>query len=198
MKCTVKGCEKELTARGLCAMHYMRLRTKGSTDNPKPKPEKRFWSKVDKKSSDECWNWLAGSDGAPSNGINYGGFWIDGKGMRAHVFSYKLHKGKVPDGMVVMHICDNPRCVNPCHLKLGTQAENIQDAIAKGRFIQHKNRNIRKAKGSAHHNSKLTEDDVRSIRSDQFKTGTEAARQFGISVANACLIRKHKAWKHIT
>jgi hypothetical protein len=63
----------------------------------------------------------------------YAGIWVNGRTVRAHRFSYEHHKGSIPDGMLVMHSCDNPRCVNPEHLRLGTAQENMDDMRGKGR-----------------------------------------------------------------
>lgn len=90
----------------------------------------RFWSKVNKGlRPDDCWIWTAGK----SNG--YGIFRVgDNKTISAHRYSYILHNGKEPGSLFVCHRCDNPSCVNPDHLFLGTQGDNIQDMIDKGRF----------------------------------------------------------------
>ena len=86
----------------------------------------RFWSLV--ATGDECWEWL-GSVGHH----NYGRFWNDGKEIKAHRFSWQLHNGAIPEGLWVLHRCDNPRCVRPDHLWLGTVLENTRDMLAKGR-----------------------------------------------------------------
>ena len=87
----------------------------------------RFWEKVNK--TDKCWLWTGGkaSDG-------YGSFNYDG-GQRAHRFSWELHFGKIPSGLLVLHHCDTPGCVRPDHLFLGTQADNAKDMWRKGRGI---------------------------------------------------------------
>jgi hypothetical protein len=77
-----------------------------------------------------CWLWT----GHVRNSNKYGYFFHKGFYGLAHRYSYQLHKGEIPDGMVVMHSCDTRRCVNPAHLSLGSQLENIQDAITKGRM----------------------------------------------------------------
>lgn len=91
-------------------------------------PEERFWGKIDKRSPNECWEWQAGKSNK-----GYGRLWVNGDNVNAHVFSYELHNGPIPRGLFVLHKCDNRRCVNPNHLFLGTQQDNIDDMRAKGR-----------------------------------------------------------------
>lgn len=93
----------------------------------------RFWSKVDVRSEDECWKWTAAT--SPSG---YGEFWFPqrGKHTRAHQVSWILKYGDIPEGLGVLHKCDNPSCVNPKHLFLGTNLDNNKDRDAKGRRIQ--------------------------------------------------------------
>jgi hypothetical protein len=88
----------------------------------------RFWSKVDKRHWKQCWEWRAARDS-----WGYGSFWIDGSSVMASRLSLVLSTGQNPPDKVACHKCDNPPCCNPHHLFWGTQSENMQDMIAKGR-----------------------------------------------------------------
>jgi hypothetical protein len=93
----------------------------------KKKIPDRFWDKVDIGSREECWPWQEAC------AWGYGRFWDGEKAVKAHRYSFFLHYGFYPP--VVMHICDNPPCVNPSHLQAGTQALNVADRDAKGRQV---------------------------------------------------------------
>lgn len=89
---------------------------------------KRFWDKVDIKGPDDCWEWQR----SLNNG-GYGRSHFNGKQIKAHRLSFLLTHHEIPEGMLVLHKCDNPKCVNPDHLFLGTHYDNMQDMKAKGR-----------------------------------------------------------------
>lgn len=99
----------------------------------------RFSKYFIKSPNEECWIWNGGR-----THDNYGKFWFD-KTMKAHKVSYLIYRGDVPRGLCVLHICDNPPCVNPKHLRLGTQAENIKDRDDKQRGRKFK-RNLNQGK----------------------------------------------------
>jgi len=88
---------------------------------------KRFLKKV-KKSNDGCWLWTGGI-----TIWGYGQFWLSGREYGAHRISYSMHRGKIPKGKFVLHSCDVRNCVNPSHLFIGTQKQNVHDAFNKGR-----------------------------------------------------------------
>lgn len=153
------------------------------------KPEDRFWEKVDKRSEDECWNWTAYRDRNGYGTLEYPpprrGFW------RAHRFSYELHFGPIPEGLNVCHRCDNPSCVNPAHLWVGTTQDNNRDRDAKGRTApQH---------GEHNPSSKLRDADVRRIRelAEKGIRNKELALMFGVSKPLVTLITQRKIWKHV-
>jgi hypothetical protein len=109
----------------------------------------RFMAKVVK--GDECWEWKASLDSS-----GYGWFFVRGKMMRAHRIAWTIANGEIPDGLQVLHHCDNRRCVNPAHLFLGNNDDNIRDRMSKGRLSG--------AKGERNGRAKLTEADVATIR----------------------------------
>ena len=88
--------------------------------------QERFWRKVSKVS--ECWEWIASLDSS-----GYGFFSLNGHMRRAHRVSWEIHNGSVPEGLQVLHHCDNRKCIRPIHLFLGTNNDNIADRMAKGR-----------------------------------------------------------------
>ena len=125
----------------------------------------RFWSYVTKTRG--CWRW----DGQ-LNVQQYGRLRIKGRMVRVHRMSWCIHHGAIPPGLFVLHACDNPRCVRPDHLFLGTQTDNIRDMIQKGRG--------RWLRGDAHPNAKLTRKEVQAIRAsyvpgvNRFRPGNSA------------------------
>lgn len=120
--CTLPGCDRQHKAHGLCQTHYRRQQRTGITGLRGP--EHFFWAKVAKGDPQECWEWL----GSRSS-TGYGMF----RGEKAHRFSART-AGMDIEGRVIRHDCDNPVCVNPAHLRPGTHAENMRDAVERKRM----------------------------------------------------------------
>src|SRR5260370_37353932 len=99
-------------------------------ENYKGTPEQRFWRFTYKTSN--CWFWIGGREKAHGEEW-YGHFQIAGKTIKAHRFSWGLHHGPIPAGRCVLHSCDNPQCVNPEHLYLGTRTQNSSDCMSRAR-----------------------------------------------------------------
>jgi hypothetical protein len=136
---------------------------------------------------DGCWIWM----GATSRGY---GFVFDGrKNRRAHRVAYEAMHGSIPEGLVIMHKCDHPECVNPTHLVAGTQQQNIADAAKKGRLFNLGKFSFGERKWSA----KLTEDQVRAIRASR-EPSVDLAKKFGVHQKTVEDVRRKKTWKHVT
>ena len=152
--------------------------------------EKRFWEKVDKRDDNECWDWKAYSDLY----WGYGTFRFRNKTQKAHRVAWTLTKGEIPNSLCVLHKCDNPACVNPAHLFLGTNLDNIKDRDAKNRQSHDMGR-----KGSKHSQAKLKEEDVICIRLlYQIEiTQREISKIYRVSPMLIHKIVHRKLWKHI-
>ena len=144
----------------------------------------RFWAKVDK--SGDCWEWTGGKMRG-----GYGSFKDDGgKTVYAHRISWAINCGRIPKGLCVCHHCDNPNCVNPSHLFLGTDKDNKQDSMGKGRH----------AKGEIHGSAKLTEEDVklaRQIYADGKIGFGQLARRFGVCKRAMWKAIRRVTWKQV-
>lgn len=158
----------------------------------------RFWEKVDKKGPTPahcpelgpCWVWTAhrtcNGYGRIGRGGKYGK--IDG----AHRVSWEVEYGSVPEGMDVLHACDNPPCVNPSHLFIGTAKDNIDDMLRKGRD--------RHRHGEAHRDARLTEQQVRDIRANKALcrvSDRELGERYGVSNVAISRIVRRITWKHV-
>lgn len=135
----------------------------------------RFWAQVDR-SEGGCWTWRARCDRA-----GYGMCVVERKSRYAHRVSYELTHGEVPVGLLVCHRCDNPPCVNPSHLFLGTHADNMRDMRLKGRGPPQ---------------MKLTARDVLAIRESR-DSSTVIASEFGVTTNTIRDIRRRHTWRHV-
>lgn len=145
--------------------------------------EAHFWKQVDK--TEDCWLWKLSTDDC-----GYGQVFQHGKRYLAHRRAYQYAIGPIPKGMFVCHTCDNPICVKPAHLFLGTPRDNTRDSIAKGRW----------AVGERVTTSKLTATDITSMRDlywKERKDTLELATMFAISRGHVCGIVSLRQWKHL-
>lgn len=156
--------------------------------------EERFFSFIDKNGKQidyvcsRCWEWT-GDKGQKG----YGRFWVDTKSIPAHRYSYWFHFGDMPKNLCVLHSCDNPGCVNPNHLFLGTHQDNMTDKARKGRSPNQC--------GESNPSAKLKNEDVLEIRR-LHNTGKylqkELAIIFNSPLSSINQIITGKRWKHLT
>ena len=156
-----------------------------------PTHEARFWSKVDKRSPSECWEWQGARQG---NKWNYGRLTAGGRWFTAHRFSWEIANGPRPQGAVIRHTCDNPPCVNPAHLVIGTLADNTRDMHERGRAGD------TALRGTRNHAAKLTPDDVRHLRADRDKgmSWTALGAKYGVDRSTARSAALGHNWRNLT
>src|SRR3972149_12256458 len=156
------------------------------------KHKEKFWSYIRKSPSDECWEWV----GAKTP-LGYGHLSIKRKKVYAHRIAFFLANGYLPAGLCVLHKCDNPGCVNPNHLWLGTYKDNTHDMFEKGRGNR-TGKLVRKPfRGQA---KKLTLEQAREIRAAYIpnRNVSDLAKKYGVSKSLICRIAKGKTWKEVT
>jgi len=143
----------------------------------------RFWSKVNK--TDSCWNWIAGCDFD-----GYALFKYYRKTRRAAQIAMIITHGNIPDGMWVLHKCDNPKCVNPDHLYFGTPSQNSHDREDRNRG--------RCLIGGLNGYNKLVEEQVAEIKKLIGKyTGREIAKIYNVTPSLISCIKHNKIWNHV-
>jgi len=147
----------------------------------------RFWEKVDKQGPDECWEWIGGK-----HNKGYGQIQAYSRLDKAHRVSWMINNGPIPENMCVLHHCDNPSCVNPAHLWLGTNADNVRDKMEKGREAH----NGGEKNGSA----KLTEPKVRRVIAflDAGYSHKKIAAFFNVSRSTITFINTGGTWGIVT
>jgi hypothetical protein len=139
-------------------------------------------------SKDDCWKWSA-SKTEDGYGILTG---KNRKQLRAHRYSYEIHKGMIPIGMCVLHSCNNPECANPRHLRLGTHKDNVDDRMRANR-TSHKSINA----GESNGNAKLNKNTVIDIRLEHYtydRSVAYLARKYGIGESTTSYIVNNKTW----
>lgn len=159
-----------------------------SVPTPDASDEERFFEKVEAGDPDECWTWTAYK--IPTG---YGQVGLGGQTVLAHRLSYRIHF-EDPGESCVLHGCDNPSCVNPRHLRLGTQKENIVEASEKDRL------HTVRMPGEENPNTPLTERDVRHIRARYSEDGAsmyELASVFGVTRQTISNIVHRRTWGHV-
>ena len=194
-ECTIDGCSKLQDSRGMCRMHYVRVQRHGSPhirlSNGKPTTVPQLMEKyVPHRPENECWVWQGGLDKS-GYGVTNAMRPTGRRGpSRAHRVIYEALVGPIPAGKLLMHSCDNPPCVNPAHLRPGTDAENLADMAAKGRS----------ARGSKHRAAKLDEPTVMEIRR-KYATGKyqqrDLAIKYGLTPTPMSQLLRGITWKHL-
>lgn len=185
-ECQEIGCGRRHYARGWCGKHYQRERIAGRLSKTQPRSEtERFWSRINRKAADGCWLWQGAT-----NPSGYGVFGVSPTyNVLAHRYSWALSNGTIPQGDKVLHRCDVRRCVNPAHLFLGTQQDNMRDMCQKKR----------NAYGQRSGAAKLTDTLVVAIY-NRLKSGLsigQAAVGMPVTPATVYAIKKGQTWKHL-
>jgi HNH endonuclease len=192
MLCSFSGCVNEARSLGLCPAHRAQqkrgevLKTLQVQHHGLSEYD-RFFKRVKVGKGDECWVWTGSQ-----NNTHWHGQWRNAAGgiELTHRASWRLLKGAIPEGACVLHRCDNPVCVNPSHLFMGSQSDNAHDMWNKGRAKPKANL------GASHGMSKVTEEIVLAIRASS-ESGVALAKKYGIRPTTVCDIRKRRTWDHV-
>jgi len=152
----------------------------------------KFWSRVNRdgptmpRMDTPCWVWTG------ERSAGYGRIMIDPLPVGAHRFAWTLANGPIPDGLFILHACDNPPCVNPAHLRPGTDRENVGDMIARGRRYQPPSAGILNSR------AKLTPNEVREIRAiGNSEPRTHLAARYGVCPKTIRQILRREIWQSV-
>ena len=149
-------------------------------------PGARLWPRLTP--NGECMEWTG-----TRNERGYGGLRVDGRLVKAHRFAYELTCGPIPDGLDVLHSCDNPPCCNPAHLSVGDAVRNADEMVSRGRHGGGYGK-----RGDDHHQHILTPEDVQYIRENpECMTVSALARKFNVARATVRAARDRKTWSHL-
>lgn len=173
-----------LAGRGTRKKLYAR---KGESRNSPQHLARRLANGLDSCVDGECWVWMR-----HRNNHGYGKLTINGRGVFSHRLSYELSIGPIPDDKIVLHRCDNPACINPSHLKLGSQSDNMKDCYRKGRSSVRPH----SCPGETNPAAKLTSEQVAEIRFllREGKSQDAIASEFGVSQSQISNINLGKQW----
>lgn len=151
--------------------------------------EERFWNKVEMIPFHPCWEWVGSKDKIWGYGMIGGGLRTS-KNQAAHRYSWELHNNaKIPEGLIICHNCDNPGCVNPAHLFLGTHTDNMRDMVNKGREADNR--------GDKNPNCKISFEIAEKIRNEYYVgliPRKDLAIKYGLHRSYIWLITQQKAW----
>lgn len=193
--CTIVGCTRPHKSRGMCDTHYAYWRRTGAVGGRKPLTlEERLWRRVDKTPGQgpngDCWEWRG-----YVHPTGYGQLArdADGRNINTNRAAWSVTNGDIPEGLWVLHTCDNRLCCNPDHLWLGTPKDNTQDMIAKGR----RRKATQVVRGEDVDNAKLTEEIVRQMRAEPPMTFKELGLKYGVSPGTANKVILRQTWKHV-
>lgn len=184
-ECSVAGCARPALARGWCSKHYQRWSKHGDVNHIDGKSQsvsERMGIRTSK--GPACWMWSGRTDDD-----GYGVISVNRKNRRAHRVAFEMHHGRAPVGFV-LHSCDEPGCVNPGHLREGSNVDNMTDMVARGRSLS----------GERNPRARLRRADVDAIRAD-LSSGQSArslARRYGVSPTHICRIRDGVQWREVT
>ena len=184
-------CDNPVYCRGWCNKHYRRWKKYGDPEGGRYRfhgasMEEAFrWHMPgDPPAGGDCWEWSSSR-----NQYGYGQIGVGDKIPGAHVVAYEIFVGPVPNGKLVRHVCDNPPCVSPRHLLVGTHQDNSDDKVARARQVR----------GQAIPWTHLADTDVIDIRTRHAhgETQVSLARMFGVSQSRISAITRQESWKHV-
>jgi hypothetical protein len=197
-RCSVDECDNKFYARDFCKLHYRRYIKHGDPhvvfvshhahQSKVHLMKERFETKFVKKDDDQCWKWLGvkSKDGYGAFNLHIGNKVY--RKVRSHRLSYEFYKGEIPSGMLVCHKCDNRECINPEHLFLGTQKDNLLDMRRKGRSLH----------GHKNPKSKFSQEQLAIIRSELLSAELsmqKLANKYGVNLCTIKRIKYNKSYQ---